>query len=140
VDTNNLQPYDKLIDSALRSEPDRPVPEGFRGRVMERVAVEAASPSLATDRTQRTVRMTVVLGLLAAAFVVVPMAAFYGQWTRQTLPGGMGAMDYAFAWMDLARFATFTDLTMVGTIAAVAMLAGTLAAGFGYSRLRRVRD
>lgn len=125
MDTDNLQPFDKLIDSALRSEPMRDVPAGFSARVMERVSAEVSEQTRHAAGTHRLVRPLLITGVLAA-LIVVPMAAFYGQWSRPALPGGMGLLDYALAWVDLSLMSSLTDMTFVS---AAAITGGVLLVG-----------
>lgn len=117
MDTDNLQPFDKLIDSALRSEPMRDVPAGFSARVMERISAEASEQAEHAVSTHRFVRPLLFVSVLAFALIVVPMAAFYGQWSRQALPGGMGVLDYVLAWVDLSLMSSLTDVTFVSATA-----------------------
>jgi hypothetical protein len=128
-----MQPIDKLIDSALQSETTRDVPAGFHDHVMERIAAEALQSAQAADRTHRFVRPALFMTVLAAAIIVVPMVSFYGQWTRQALPGGLGLLDYAIAWIDLSRMGSFTDFTLA---AASALGAGAALMGAGWAVIR----
>ena len=136
---DNLQPIDKLIDSALRSEPERDVPSGFHNRVMERISAEALESAQAAQRTHRFVRPAVFMAVLAAALLVVPMVSFYEQWTHQALPGGMGLLDYAIAWIDLSRMGSLADLTAVA-LSAGAVGVAVLGAGWGIARARGARQ
>lgn len=136
---DNLQHIDKLIDSALRSERERDVPPGFQNRVMERISAEALESAQAAQRTHRFVRPAVFMTVLAAAMLVVPMLSFYGQWTRQALPGGMGILDYALAWVDLSRMGSLADVT-VAALSAVAVGVALLGVGWAFARLRGTRQ
>ncbi len=138
MNRDNMPPLDELIDSALRSEIERPVPHGFRDRVMERISVEAQESARAADRTHRFVRPALFMAVLAAAMIVVPMASYYGQWTRHALPGGMGLIDYALAWIDLSRMGSVADLTLAAASALV-VGAAVLGAGWGVLRYRNAR-
>lgn len=138
MNRDNMQPIDELIDSALRSESQRDVPQGFRNRVMERISAEAHQSELAATNRHRLVRPALFLGVLVAAMIVVPMASFYGQWTRQALPGGLGLLDYALAWIDLSRMGSLSDFTFT---AASVILAGAaiIVAAWAVTRARSAR-
>ena len=135
---DNMQPIDDLIDSALRSEGSRDVPSGFHNRVMERISAEALESAQATERTHRFVRPALFMTVLASAVIVVPMVSFYAQWDRQALPGGLGLLDYAIAWIGLSRMGSASDFTFAAATA-LAIGVALLSVGWGIVRYRGVR-
>jgi len=139
VSKDNMQPIDRLIDSALQSESIRDVPAGFHDHVMERIAAEALQSAQAADRTHRFVRPALFMAVLAAAIIVVPMVSFYRQWDSQALPGGLGLLDYVVAWIDLSRMASFTDFTFAA-VSALIVSAAFIGAGWAMVRLRGDRS
>lgn len=139
MNRDNMQPIDELIDSALRSENERDVPPGFRNRVMERVSAETQQSALAKERTHRLVRPTLFVAVLVAAIIPVPMVAFYDQWDRNALPGGLGLLDYAIAWVDLSRMGSIADFTLTAATALI-LTVGLIGAAWGVIRLRNARQ
>jgi len=138
VSRDNLQPIDELIDSALRSEGSRDIPPGFHNRVMERISAEALESAQAAERTHRFVRPALFMTVIAFALIVVPMVSYYDQWTRPALPGGLGLLDYAIAWIGLSRMGSVTDLTFAAASAIAAGVA-VLSVGWAIVRLRGTR-
>lgn len=134
----NLQQIDALIDTALRTEAERPVPEGFRSRVMQSVQAEAFAPGQVQARRLRFARPALLAVVIGMAGVVIPITAHYGAWTHRSLPGGMGILDYALTWISVSHLWSPVDIRLaIAGAAGVALV--LLGAGVVAVRARRVR-
>ncbi|HRK35809.1 MAG TPA: hypothetical protein PLJ47_14525 [Candidatus Hydrogenedentes bacterium] len=126
MDPNNMTELDRMIEEALKSEPLRPVPNGFHRRVEERVRVAAFASQERRGFHSRLWASAVLFAMLGFTLVLVPALAFFQGWTVRALPGAMGYLDYLTvffmqSWGEIL-LALAGAAGVVGAVAAVWMI------------------
>lgn len=115
-----------MIESALKSEPLRPVPMGLHERVEARLRVVALETRERRGFHKRLWASAALFAMLAVTLVIVPALAFYQGWSVRALPGALGYLDYITVFVMQAWGEIVVALAIGGGVVTFVAAAGLL--------------